>query len=58
MNWLMYLGGFWLWFFVCYWIIEGTAKFIDKRKSNIGETFIHIAVVISTWIWICLKFIR
>lgn len=57
MNWLMYVFGFYLWIWICYWIIEGGRKFIDKERCEPWQAVWNMIVVVATWTWICWRFI-
>lgn len=58
MNWLIYIGGYWIWLYICFWIIEGANKFIEGKKSTTIEVISHLIFTMAIWIWICWRFIK
>lgn len=57
MNWLMYIGGGFIWFsfwFLLVWWLLAKNSYIDSKKFDVCLT---VSVALS-WIWICWRFIR
>jgi len=55
MNWLMYIGGGFLYGSIL-WAMY--VIFLDKKEQELSanDVMFHISII-STWIWICWKFI-
>ncbi len=54
MNWLMYIGGGWLWSLLWTVIYQKW----DRKYSNTSQAIAMSISVLSSWIYICLRFIK
>ena len=51
MNWLLYIGGYWIGLYFL--------KSMTKDKDNFGDEVILIALAwLMCWIWICFNFVK
>lgn len=59
MNWLLYLGGGWLWFILVYGIYNSFITINKGNKEVEGiARLISIISILFVWIWLCWRFVK
>jgi len=57
MNWLLYIGGGYLWLITIGSLIGTGDNLKSKDITQITIGFMEMFAIISMWIWICWKFV-
>lgn len=61
MNWLIYIGGYFLTGHICESIVfgpSGTMKLKWVIQEEMPQRIFFMAFHLMTWVWICWRFIR
>ena len=58
MNWLIYIGGGWLWMSIFTVVWEKYRESLSYELDSNIVYKLYILASLCAWIWICLKFIR